>query len=257
MKSLTPPLLVPTENLPSSLSSRAISFKSFEPLQLGFGRGKEQYQLYPYPGPADDETMAIFCEWHTSDYFDVDSGPHVAIGMRGPVKEDPHRGRGLAIGILANRMINPDDPDHPVPLFTGCPDPPGGPSFFIEDFTVCDGKTPICQWQLSAGQYLPQLQGHGIYRIDIHVSRDNVWAGVWEVVIGKSGDGDMNRAYTFLGQAICPDTTPGFGENIIGMGREDALDRGRGNAFIGTGFSDPQTLSRIENIYIAHWKNPA
>ena len=116
----------------------------------------------------------------------VTIGPHVAIGLRGPLEEDPHRGRGLAIGILASQMNNPADPDHPIPLFKGCPDPPGGPSFFIEDFTLNDGIAPISEWQLSPGQGLSRLQGHGIYRIDIHVSWGQVWAGVWKVTEKRS-----------------------------------------------------------------------
>jgi hypothetical protein len=255
MKTRISPRLVPTENLASYFLSRGIPFTKQEPLKLGPGHDRDQYRLYPYPGPADDETMGVFCEWHTEDYFEVDSGPHVAIGMRGPVEADPHRGRGLAIGIMANRLINPDDPNHPVPLFKGCPDPPGGPSFFIEDFTVCDGKTPISEWQLSNGQCLPELQGSGIYRIDVHVSRDSVWAGVWKVAINRSVEGEVTRDYTFLGQTSCPDSEPGFAGNISGMGCEDTHDRGQGNAFIGTGFSDPETRSRVENIFIAHWKN--
>jgi len=246
--------LVPTEKLAAWFTSRGIAFTTAESLDLGFGHGNDQYRLYPYPAPADDETMGVFCEWHTEDYFEVDSGPHVAIGMRGPVSDDPHRGRGLAIGILANRT---DDADHPTPLFKGCPDPPGGPSFFIEDFTVCDGATPICDWQLSVGQDLPDLQGYGVYRIDIHVSRDSVWAGVWKVSVKRSADGVLTRDYKFLGQTFCPDADSALGGGHDGWGSEDPLDRGRGNAFIGTGFSDPQTRSRIDNIHIAHWKNPA
>lgn len=256
MKTRLPPRLVPTENLASYFRSRDIAFKKIDPLELGFGHGREGYRLYNYPAPADDETMGVFCEWHTEDYFEVDSGPHIAIGMRGPVEADPHRGRGLAIGILANHVPNPDDPDKPIQLFKGCPDAPGGPSFFIEDFTVCDGKTPISEWQLSHGKGLPGLQGHGIYRIDIHVSRECVWAGVWQVFTKRSENGETSRDYSFLGQTYCPDTEPGFTSNMKGMGVEDALDRGRGNAFIGTGFSDPDTRSRVENIFIAHWRNP-
>jgi len=256
MKPGTPPRLIPTENLAAYFKSRRIAYRAVEPVNLGFGHGNDQYHLYSYPGPADNETMGVFCEWHTEDYFEVDSGPHVAIGMRGPVEADPHRGRGLAIGILANCAISPDDPDNPVPLFKGCPDPPGGPSFFIEDFTVCDGKTPISEWQLSKGQCLPGLRDNGIYRIDIHVSRDSVWAGVWQVVINRSANGGLNRDYIFLGQTACPDTESGFVGNTIMMRGEDTLDKGRGNAFIGTGFSDPNTRSRVENIFIAHWQNP-
>lgn len=256
MKNRTPPRLVPTEKLVSYFLSRGIEYTAIEALHLGFGHGNDQYQLYPYPAPLDDETMGVFCEWHTEDYFEVDSGPHIAIGMRGPVEEDPHRGRGLAIGILANSSIEPDTPDQPVPLFKGCPDPPGGPSFFIEDFTVCDGRTAISEWQLSAGRCLPDLHGHGIYRIDIHVSRDCVWAGVWKVNVTQSGGGEALRKYVFLGETFCPDTASGLAVDLVGKGGEHMDDRGKGNAFIGTGFSDPQTRSRIENIFIAHWKNP-
>ena len=253
MKTRTPPRLVPTESLESYFLSSGIGFTRVGSLKLGFGQGNDQYQLYPYPGPKDDETMAVFCEWHTEDYFEVDSGPHLAIGMRGPVRQDPHRGRGLAIGILANRS---SDPDQPVDWFKGCPDPPGGPSFFIEDFTVNDGKTPTCEWQLSVGQDLPELRGHGIYRIDTHVSRDRVWAGVWQVRINRSTDGELAREYTFMGETSCPDKLPGLGGSFDGLGGEVLQDRGQGNAFIGTGFSDPKTRSHVDNIFIAHWKNP-
>ena len=256
IKNRTPPRLVPTEKLVSYFSSRGITYTAVEDLELGPGPGNDLYSLYPYPGPSDDETMGVFCEWHTENYFGVDTGPHVAIGMRGPVEQDPHRGRGLAIGILANSSINSDAPHQPVPLFKGCPDPPGGPSFFIEDFTVCDGKTPISEWQLSVGQCLPDLRGHGIYRIDVHVSRDCVWAGIWKVNVNQSDDGESVREYTFLGETFCPDTASGLAADLVGKGCEVNDDRGVGNAFIGTGFSDPQTRPRVENIFIAHWKSP-
>ena len=255
MNTCIPPRLVPTEKLASYFSSRGIAHKTVEPLKLGVGHGRDQYRCYDYPGPADDETKGVLCECHTEYYIEDESGPHVAIGMRGPLQTDPHRGRGLAIGILANKVVNADDPNNPVPLFKGCPDPPGGPSFFIEDFTVCDGKAPICDWQLSQGKCLPELQGHGVYRIDIHVSRESVWAGVWQVVIHRSADGALGREYRFMGQTDCPDTESGFAETAINSGGEDSLDRGQGNAFIGTGFSDPNTRSWIDNIYIAHWRN--
>lgn len=239
-----------SEDLPAYFKANGIAFKSMAMLKLGFGHGEKQYQLYSYPAPAIDETMAVFCEWHTLDYFEVDSGPHIAIGMRGPVVDAPHHGRGLAIGILANRVSNPDDPGQFVPLFKGCPDPPGGPSFFIENFTLCDGVAPISEWQLNMGQPLPRLKANSIYRIDIHVSWGSVWAGVWEVTEKKSAGGEIEREYIFLGQTACSTKDSGP------VCHEDESDRGQGNAFIGTGFSDPETNSLVDNIYIAHWKNP-
>jgi len=252
MKTQTPPQLVPTEDLPSYFQLNGIAFRALDTLSLGFGHGKDQYRLYAYPSPADDEIMGLFCEWHTGDFFDVDTGPHVAIGLRGPVADDPHRGRGLAIGILAGQMPSPDNSGVTVPLFRGCPDWPGGPSFFVEDFSLNDGVAPIGEWQLSPGRKLPELLGNGIFRIDIHVSSDHVWAGVWKVTENASSGGV--RSYTFLGQVACSDTQLGFAGLPC---PEVAADRGQGNAFIGSGFADPETNSWVDNIYIAHWKNTA
>jgi hypothetical protein len=248
------PRLVPSGDLPAWFDNNAIAYTAEPPLKLGFGHGNDQYRFYPYPAPADDETMGIFCEWHTGDFFEVDTGPHVAIGMRGPEVEDPHRGRGLAIGILACRAPGRDDSEPSVELFKGCPEPPGGPAFFIEDFTICDGATPIREWQLSLGQHLP-LKGNSIYRIDLHVGLSNVWAGVWQVDKSQVDSGGVRRAYTFLGQTACSNDGQGVGDEPFPVRRIDALDRGHGNAFIGCGFADPETGSHFDNIYIAHWKN--
>lgn len=250
------PRLVCTRDLASHFRSYGITHRQFGRLDLGFGAGKDQYRLYPYPGPADDETMGVFCELHTEDYFDVGTSPHIAIGMRGPVEDDPHRGRGLAIGILASRMSNPEDPEHSIELFKGCPDPPGGPSFFIEDFTINEGTRPIREWQLSPGQDLPELRGNCVYRIDIHVSKDDVWAGVWKVSQPSTEFVRSVAVYEFLGQTACSAEMPACSGDPDSPCPEDEADRGQGNAFIGTGFSDPQTRAWIDNIYIAHWKNP-
>lgn len=255
MKDQEQPRLVRTQDLPSYFRSNGIAFTALGSLSLGFGQGNDQYRLYAYPAPADDETMGLFCEWHTRDFFDVDTGPHVAIGLRGPTQQSPHSGRGLAIGILANEVSLPEAPDHPVPLFVGCPDPPGGPSFFIEDFTLNDGINPVSAWQLSPGRHLPRLQGGGIYRIDIHVSKDQVWAGVWKVTETRAGDGSVSRDYRFLDQVACTDTWPGMVGQKASNCPEAPADRGQGNAFIGSGFASPETRSRVDNVYIAHWKN--
>lgn len=242
------PRVVPTEELESWFRSRGIPYRACGSQPLGFGHGNPQYRLYDYPAPADDETMGLFCEWRTADFFDVDTGPHVAIGLRGAVEDDPHRGRGLAIGILASRMPSADAVADWVPLFEGCPDYPGGPSFFIEDFSRNDGRAPIRSWQLSRGRPLPGLAGNGLYRIDILVARDRAWAGVWRVKESAAG----SRRYEFMGQVASPDRSPGFAGLPC---TELAEDRGRGNAFVGAGFADPDNRSRVDNIYLAHWKD--
>ena len=250
------PAFVPMENLPDWLESHAIAYRRQGRLALGFGKGNDQYRLYNYPGPADDETMGIFCEWHTEDYFDVDTGPHIAIGLRGPVIEDPHRGRGLAIGILSSQMPDPEDPAKRIDMFTGCPPSPGGPAFFIEDFTINEGTAAIRDWQLSRGQALPLLRGHCVYRIDIHVSKDQVWAGVWMLAEPSSAMGETGQDYQFIGQTCCSADMPACKGDAAAPCPEAALDKAIGNAFVGTGFSDPETLSWIDNIHLAHWKTP-
>lgn len=247
----TPPLIAGSK-LPAYFRSHGIAYRSCAPTVLGFGQDKPQYRLYDYPGPADDETMGLFCEWHTENFFDTNTGPHVAIGLRGPVADDPHRGRGLAIGILASRLRDPANPEVTAPLFKGCPDWPGGPSFFVEDFSLNDGAARVDTWQLSPGRHLPALLGNGVYRIDIHVSRDHVWAGVWQVHDSEPGQG--SRSYTFLDQVACSDTELGFTGSTC---PEQDADHGRGNAFIGAGFADPENRSYVDNIYLAHWKNRA
>jgi hypothetical protein len=251
------PRFVPTEKLHERLRSKGIAFTALPPLKLGFGQGNDQYRFYEYPGPADDETMALYCEWHTEDFFNVDSGPHLAIGMRGPTLSEPHRGRGLAIGILANAAVDPANRDALIPLFEGCPDAPGGPSFFIEDFSRNDGAAAVCDWQLSRGRELPQLQRDGVYRIDIHVSAFHVWAAVWKVTARRSLLGARKRRYDLLGETCCLPDGPGFSGDPLRPCPEHPVDRGQGNAFIGTGFAHPDTRSWVDNITIAHWKNPA
>jgi hypothetical protein len=254
MKTQAPPQLIPSEDLPAHFLSHGIQFKKNAALELNFGHGNDQYRLYRYPGPTHDETMGIFFEWHTMDFFAVDSGPHLGIGLRGPVEEDPHRGRGLAIGILASHMNNPEDSEHPVQLFKGCPGPPGGPSFFIEDFSKNDGIAAIPEWQLSLGQQLPALKANQVYRIDIHVSSGHVWAAVWQITNGPMTNGVSERSYTFLAQTTCSENALGFSGDITAPCPQTTTDRGRGNAFIGTAFADPETRSRVDNIHIAHWR---
>jgi hypothetical protein len=248
------PQLVPTSDLPEYFKAHSIAYQCLGNLKLGFGQGQDQYRLFPYEGPADDETMGIFFEWHTEDYFDVDTSPHIAIGLRGPLVDDPHRGRGLAIGILAAYMDDPENSGQSIELFKGCPSPPGGPSFFIEDFSINEGTAPISEWQFSIGQDIPGLIGNRRYRIDVHVSKGQVWAGIWMVSKATTSSGQSQPEYRFLGQTCGSDDVPAFSGDLDAPCPEDVLDRGQGNAFIGSGFSDPDSRSWIENIYIAHWK---
>ena len=98
------------------------------------------------------------------------------------------------------------------------------------------------------------MQGNSIYRIGVQVSLDRVWIDVWQVIEKRSLEGKVIRDYVLLGQADSPDEGLEIDGNTGLSGQEYNHDRGRGNAFIGSGFADPETRSWIDNIYIAHWK---
>ena len=66
------------------------------------------------------------------------------------------------------------------------------------------------------------------------------------------GIGDV---YSFLGQTTCSAEMSACSGDPESPCPEDELDRGEGNVFIGSGFSDPRTRAWIDNIYFAHWKN--
>jgi hypothetical protein len=236
---------VPAAELPDYFRAREIHFERMPRIDLGFGADKPQYRFMRYALPGPGCAMGIFFEWHTRDFFDSPDGPHLAVAVRGPVEEDPHRGRGLAIGILAGDAPDPANPDGRVPLFDGCPPYPGGPSCFIEDFTINEGTAPIPTWQMTGGRELPALGNQGIYRIDIRVTTQNTRAGVWQVF----DDGD----YRCLAQVDCRDGGPGSLAGSNAPCPELPEDSGVGNAFIGTGFASPETLSFADNIYLAHW----
>jgi hypothetical protein len=236
------PRLVPSADLPAWFRARGISFLEAGRLALGFGADRPQYRLFDYPAPAPRETMGIFFEWHTKDFFSDPRGPHLAVGLRGPRPDDPHRGRGLALGVLAASATDSDG--NTRPLFAGCPEAPGGPALFLEEFTVNDGVRPVEEWQLSHCIPVPGLAGDGVYRVDLHVAQAEVWAAVWKREAG---------GYRFLAQACCAENPPRRAGHAAPSPREHPEDRGQGNAFIGNGFADPDNLSFVDHVVIAHW----
>ena len=244
LKDLTAP--VSSADLDAHFRERGILFEQQPRIALGFGEGHPQYRFMEYALPGPGHVMGIFFEWHTEDFFSSPDGPHLAVGIRGPVEDDPHRGRGLAIGILASDAPDPADSEKRIRLFEGCPPAPGGPSYFIEDFSINEGTAPIPSWQMTDGKAMPELANGGVYRIDIHVSTGTTWAGIWQVM-------EDGRAYRPLGQASCCEGGPASQDGPPGPCPELPEDIGIGNAFIGTGFASPATKSFADNIYLAHW----
>jgi hypothetical protein len=246
MKDLNMPEPVPTACLAGHFREAGVPFVRHGRLDLGFGEAMPQYRFFEYALPGPGQTMGMFFEWHTADFFDAASGPHLAVGLRGPLQHDPHRGRGLAIGILASHAPDPAEPGRRLPLFAGCPEPPGGPAFFLEDFSINEGTAPVESWQLSCCKHAAKLRNDRCYRIDLHVSSDTAWAGVWLVE-------DSGAVYIPMGQTHCGECGPGAYADGSRPCPELPEDRGVGNAFIGTGFADPSNRSWIDNLYIAHW----
>lgn len=233
--SASDPAALPAEQLAGWLRARGIPCRRLPRLRLGFGAGRGQFCLAPYPDPGPDGVLAMTFEWHTADFFSGPQTAHLAAGLCGPRPEDPHRGRGLAIGTLCNRGSGADGA--PVELFRGCPDPPGGPAMFIEDFTRNEGTSPPADWQLSDCVRLPQLAGDGTYRVEIQVSVSAVWAGVWQ----RRGGGEPD--YRWLGAT-----------GSTGLPMEPGA---RANAFIGQGFAREDNRAWIEHWTLAHWRTRA
>lgn len=241
------PRLIPAADLAGYFRQQRIPFAEYPPLELGFGHGRDQYRLYDFKLPYEHVTMGLFFEWHTADFFDAPQNAHLAIGLRGPLAADPHRGRGLALGMLASETR--DAAGRTIPLFCGCAPPPGGPAMFIEEFTINDGRRPIPEWQLSHAQHLPALRGNAVFRVDIHASPTSVWAGIWE----RTGNDDQHD-YRFMattGTHLHPPLTPGGHPHPASGVHEE--DREVGNAFIGNGFARPDNCSIIKQLHIAYW----
>lgn len=245
------PRPVPSPRLASHFRDHGIAHRKLEPLGLGFGPGQDQYALYEYPAPAPEETLGIFFDWHTKDFFSGTQAAHLAVGLRGPLPDDPHRGRGLAIGQFAAWAPNPDGANGKTALFDGCAPHPGGPALFIEEFTINEGTAPIVDWQMTPGVALPALADNGIYRVDLHVSFTNVWAGVWQV----DGPADDVDSYRFLAQLSC-DAAPPFSDGRQPpSARIHADDEHVGNAFVGNAFGEVDTRSQVESLVLAHWRH--
>jgi hypothetical protein len=122
---------------------------------------------------------------------------------------------------------------------------------FLEEFTVNEGTAAARDWQLTPGRQIDELCNERVYRIDIHVSSSNVWAGIWlKQASSQSGSG----AYTFLDQVSCMGTESFDDGRVPPSCHVYPQDRGCGNAFIGTAFADPETRSTVREIHIAHWR---
>lgn len=232
---------LPMEALKSWFKRNRIQFTDAGSLPLGFGHDQEQYQFYDYPAPGQHEAFGLFFEWETADFFDSPYSPHLAAGLWGPRRDDPHRGRGLAIGFFAAFSLDKDG--NQVPQFSGAPPHPGGPAMFIEDFTVNDGNEEIADWQLTECRLLPDLAGNRRYRIHLLLSDSDVRAFLWEVL--------ADNTCRFIDQISCTDDPPqtGLPQPYCGVYESD---RGVGNVFVGHGFARPDNNSRIESLCIAH-----
>jgi len=223
-----------------------------------------------YPDPADNETVGIFFEFHTGLTMQQNSGAHLGVLMRGTneitgtdneVEDALHRGRGIALGGLSR---------------LGCENSTG---LMIEDFSAPDGA------ELQHTVCLPtSMKDNTVYRIDIHASTSNVWAGIWEKKILPPiyADGDEYAIlpdtgsmyeYVFFAEISCFNTPsvnvgPGTPPNLsaesplpcyemngtVGQftdGRDVVDDSPYGNATIVVAYANSDW--RISNVFMATW----
>ncbi|MDA8015980.1 MAG: hypothetical protein MPN21_00930 [Thermoanaerobaculia bacterium] len=192
--------LIPTEQLEQFFIDHGVEYFTVADFQGNGGSG--DYLFLPTRDPKDHETIGIFFELNTGNSLN-DPAMHWAIGLRGPRPGAPlpdhYGGRGLALGHLG--------------AFDNCTDV----GAFIEDFTNAELGA---NHQLTLCQNLPLLTNYNTYRIDIHVSKLNVYIQIWKKqylpYVGwhyqKIGDYGCN-------QGFCP-------ENLI--------DKNFGGVFLGS-----------------------
>lgn len=150
--------LIPTEQLEQYFIDHGIEYETAPSFTRTATSG--EYLFVPTRDPLDNETMGIFFELNTGNSLN-DGNMHWAMGLRGPHAGNSvnhYGGRGLALGHL--------------PFFDSC----GNLGGFIENFTDAE-----------LGQGYPQvtycepalLFNYSTYRVDIHVSKQNVLVRIW------------------------------------------------------------------------------
>lgn len=248
---------IPLTQLPSYFQIHGISYQSFGNF-LGTTSDSAtttSYKFLNYPDPGDEETIGIFFEVTLWDGLSDDENLHLAVGLRGPVdmsvSGDPLtivRGRGFALGQLWTES-------HPGCYVEGNNGPTPGDirGFFIEDFTAAaenyilgeeleDAHLTECEPVL--------LPDYTTYRVDLHVSRLNVYVAIWK----KNWNFPFSPSYELVVEASCLDEGRVCEERNFG----DFDDSGTGNGFITVAASPeseehPPSNWNVTNIIMALW----
>jgi len=190
----------------------------------GFG-GAEDALVINYPNVLDSETQYISFEFNTGTAF-TDQKMHLAIGGRGPTTYDsaPY-GRGLAIGYL-----------------TGVEGwlPNGCNGIAIEHFTINRKSGDSLVGKCKAYDF----KSHEDYRIELHISRLNVYYALYkkiprETTIGGPAD------WVLVQTGGCIEDT---GKTCL----KEPEDGDYGNVFIGSAFLDAGHKWSVSNMYINH-----
>lgn len=213
--------LIPTEQLPQYFNNNNIEFRTV-PNFYGTG-GELDYLFVPTRNLQEGETIGVFFELYTGISLN-DDDVHWAVGLRGPRPGGPadhYAGRGLALGKLG---------------FDHC----SGPGGFIEDFTAAKQGGEL---QLTYCEPEP-LQNRATYRIDVHVSKLNVFVAVWE----KRNTWWLGDYYVPIAEYSC---THHDGPGRTGYCPQDPVDEPYGGVFIGSAFLDPGYGWTASNIHIA------
>lgn len=212
---------IPTEDLAQYFTSQGIEYFTV-PAYSGNG-GNGDYLFVPTRDPQDGETMGLFFELYTGN--SVTGGMHWAVGMRGPRSGSPldnYGGRGLALGLFG--------------VFDYC----FGTGGFIEDFTAAKTNGEL---QLTYCEEKP-LSNYRTYRVDLHVSKLNVYTVVWEKFYVHGYGWYYQKV---LEHSCVSDAGPGR----TGYCPENPLDANHGGFFIGSAFLPPGYSWNARNIHVA------
>lgn len=207
--------VTPVENLGQFFTANNIEYFTV-PNFVGSG-GALDYVFIPTRDPQDHETIGVFFELNAGNALN-DPNMHWAIGLRGPRPGSPlpdhYGGRGLALGHLSS--------------FNSCT----GVGGFIEDFTAGElgGNN-----QLTTCIDEP-IRNYENYRIDIHVSKTNVYVQIWN----KRTLPSIGTYYQKIADYSCQ-----------GPCYENAIDENYGGVFIGSAFLGSGFTWSARNIHVA------
>ena len=228
---------IPTQLLESFFINNGVAYTSY-PYHIGFTKEASRFVFLDHDDPADNKTLGLFFEFTIFQDMTTINNTHLAAGLRGQTEADLIVGEALGRGVGIGQLQ----------VFDGCNGQNGSPfsplGFFVENWAAAN-LMPVEPIE----EYLEELQAtpcqginmntlYATYRVDLHVSRKNVYVAIWK----KSS----YSSYEFLGDSSCTRDSGELCEELL-------ADKNTGNGFIALTSDDEGVPFYVHDIFIAIW----